>query len=518
MIRRINEANLNLRELEVKNEIGKRGDVLVRKIREGEPLMVNKDGVRKEIVIINKEQILPAITNIDGSFNAYKATMYFTMHDNPSRYKLDAIHGDDGELYKLNDLEKTAYFGSSKGSSLGSVDTRFVESIICIFLAWRQLKRADLTEQDFDDVLNLPDEMFQEFKRIWTSLDSKMEITQETILKYEASWKKTFVYVPNFLYYAGIVHSGFKNEHLLDPQKLYKFYQLSSSQGPIKALKEAFQRKHPGVNFAKWNPSDIFAVDITEEENLISQLESCKTSVKLNEIVDKSFDSRKMIGISLKKIKKESDIKIIVNKVTRPPKYTLKTIRLSRLPFATLGLEIIADRRSREFGPGSEVLVIRTRERNKLVNISAEVRGKTAKHGNMSLTQINKILLENDLETVPTVTSKAEKYYEKGIEDWTEEELREEILLINQKIIDKYGAIIDSKDLAIEVDRIRLLSKYQSLFLAWVIMEAQEVETDKEGVTLADKIIEEMFHFALSINITPGKEGGRTPKYARIID
>lgn len=518
MFDKINEANLSLRELEVKNEIGKRGDVLVRKIRDGEPLMVNKDGIRKEIVVINKEQILHAITNQDGTFNGYKAMMYFTRQENQSRYKLDAIHGDDGQLYKLNDLEKTAYFGSSRGTSLGSVDTRYVESIICIFLAWRQLKKSDLEEQDFEHIVSMPEQMFEELKRIWTSLDTKLNITQDLILKYEEAWRNTFIYIPNFLYYPGIIHSGFKNEYLLNPEKSYRFYQLSSSDQPIKILKEVFQKRHPGVNFAKWNPSDIFAVEIAEEQELFYKLDSCKTSVKLNEIVDKAFDNKQMVGISLKKIKKQGDIRIIVNKVTRPPKYTLKTIRLSRLPFATLGLEIYADRKSREFGPGSEVLVIRSRERNKLVNISAEVRGKTAKHGNMSLTQINKILEENGLETVPTVTSKSEKYYEQGIENWTEEELRDEILLINDKIIQNYGSIIDSKDLAIEVDRIRLLSKYQSLFLAWIIMEAQNVETEKEGITLADKVIEEMFHFALSINITPGKEGGRTPKYARIID
>ena len=48
-------------------------------------------------------------------------------------------------------------------------------------------------------------------------------------------------------------------------------------------------------------------------------------------------------------------------------------------------------------------------------------------------------------------------------------------------------------------------------------MEAQEEESDRRGYTKADLVVEEMFLYALSINIT-GKDRGRTPKYARIID
>ena len=163
------------------------------------------------------------------------------------------------------------------------------------FLAWRQLKKSDLEEQDFEHIVTMPEQMFEDLKKLWTSLDSKLNITQDLILNYEEAWKKTFIYIPNFLYYPGIIHSGFKNEYLLNPEKSYRFYQLSSSDQPIKILKEVFQKRHPGVNFAKWNPSDIFAVEVKEEQELFYKLESCKTSVKLNEIVDKAFDNKQMV-------------------------------------------------------------------------------------------------------------------------------------------------------------------------------------------------------------------------------
>ena len=516
--KRIDEAKMNLRELESKSPAGLRGDVLVSKIRDDEPITVTARGATKEVVVVNKEQVLKAITNKTGAYNPFKAAMYFTVPDAHKRYRPDAILGDDGEHYKLNDLEKTAEFGSSKGSGLGSVDTRYVESISCVFLAWRQLKRQDLTLEDYDDIMSLSVDSFQEFLGMYTRLDEKLALDRSDIARYWDKWKHSFTYIPNFLYYPGIIHSGFKNENLLDQGRLYRFCQLSCTGGAVAALRATFRDRHPGINFAKWNPSDIFAVDVSAEAEIEARLLACKSNSLLNDIVDKSFETRQMVGVSLKKIKSESDIRIIVNKITRPPRYKMSTVRVSRLPLATIGLEIVADRKSREFGHGSEVMVVRSRGGGKLQNISAEVRGKTAKHGNMSLTQINKILDFYGLEKVPSVAARTEEHYRQSIEEWSEADIKREILAINKKILHYYGTPIEPRVLALEVDRVRLLSKYQALFLAWVIMDAENYLSDREGYTLADRVVEDMFHFALSINITPGKDSGRTPRYARIVE
>ncbi len=514
----INEAKLNLRELEVKSELGLRGDVLVNKLRNDEPITMTTPAGTSDVVVVNKEQVVKAITNRDGSYNPYKGLRYFTLADAHKRYRPDAILGDDGNHYKLNDIDKTPDFGSRRGSGLGSVDTRYVESITCIFLAWRQLKRVDLSDLDYQDIMALDAANFEDFKSRYTRLDEKLRLGQADIANYWDKWKESFIHIPNFLYYPGIVHSGFKNEFLLDTGKLYRFCQLSASGGPVQALRKTFQQRHPGVNFAKWNPSDVFAIDLSKEAELESKLASCKSNALLNDIVDRSFEARDMVGISLKKVKSSSDIRIIVNKITRPPRYTLGTIRFSRQPFATLGLEIVAERRSREFGHGQEVMVIRSRDSRKMINISAEVRGKTAKHGNMSLTQINKILDSYGLEKVPGVGSRTERHYKDDIEDWSDAELKREIVAINKKLLNHYDTVIEPRNMSLEIDRMRLISKYQALFLAWVLMEAQDYLSDREGYTLADRVVEDMFHFALSINITPGRESGRTPRYARIVE
>jgi hypothetical protein len=188
------------------------------------------------------------------------------------------------------------------------------------------------------------------------------------------------------------------------------------------------------------------------------------------------------------------------------------------MPLATLGLELVAERRSREFGNGKEVMVIRSRDSSRMINISAEVRGKTAKHGNMSLTQINRILDSYGLDKVPVVGSRRESNYSDSIEEWDDEELRRGIIDFHDKLAHHYDTVIESRNMSLFVDRMRLISKYQSLFLAWVLMGAQSYLSDREGYSLADRAVEDMFHFALSINITPGKESGRTPRYARIVD
>jgi hypothetical protein len=514
----LNEANLNLRELSVGSGEGLRGDTLVRKIRDDEPItMRTKDG-HSDVVVVNKDQVLKAITNRDGTFNAYRAAKYFTIPDAHKRYRPDALLGEDGRHYKLNDIEKTAEFGSSGGSGLGSRDTRYVESITCVFLAWRQLKRTDLTELDYDDIISLPAESYLDFRDRYTQLDSRLELSQSDISRYWDKWADSFIHIPNFLYREGIVGSGYKNEHLLDPGKVYRFCQLSGTGGAVAALRRVFRERHPGINFAKWNPSDVFAVERDSEAAVEEQLLKCRTNLGLNEIVDRFFDTRQMVGVSLKKVKGSEDIKIVVNKITRPPKYKLSTIRFSRLPLATLGLEVLAERISREFGHGKEVMVVRSRDSSKMINISAEVRGKTAKHGNMSLTQINRILDSYGLEKVPGVGSRTEQHYADSIEDWSDADLKREIVAINNKLLNHYDTVVEPRGTVTEVDRMRLISKYQSLFLAWVLMEAQDYLSDRDGYTLADRVVEDMFHFALSINITPGKESGRTPRYARIVD
>ena len=116
----------------------------------------------------------------------------------------------------------------------------------------------------------------------------------------------------------------------------------------------------------------------------------------------------------------------------------------------------------------------------------------------------------------PVPVYRNDRFYESSIEDMDDEELTEEIIAINNKIVNKYNNVSRKITNVKEVDRGRLISKYQSLFLAWTLMECQN-DMYNDNYTIADRIIENMFHYALSINMT-GKVSGRTPRYVRIVD
>jgi hypothetical protein len=113
--------------------------------------------------------------------------------------------------------------------------------------------------------------------------------------------------------------------------------------------------------------------------------------------------------------------------------------------------------------------------------------------------EIYRIEGEEGLEQVPTV---------KEISTWSDFELRTEITIINNKITGRYD-IVKNTGRVTESNRARLTAKYQSLYLSWILMEL-----DDDNNTDVNNIIEEMFHYALSIKY----DKDRTPKYVRVID
>lgn len=515
---KFNEAQLNLKELEKDSKDGfRRGDVLVKKIKNKEELKTNKNGIKKDIIVQNSDEILPQITDSDGNYDVQSSQKYFLKSQN--RYKEDAIKGDDDENYKLNDLEKTSDFGSNRGSGLGTIDTRYVESIQCLFFAYRQRVRKPLTNEDVSKLLNLSDRTFERLKRFVDIGD--MKIDKSIISKFKHHWTPTFVKIANVIYQPGTANSGFKNDLLIDPNRIYKFCQISTKDGVVKAIKDKFY-EYERVSISKWNPADVWAIDIYTEDRTISSIKNCKSISELSDLITNLFDQKKLIGISLKKVSEKENVKLIVNKMTKIPIYKFESVKVAEDSLSTIGVKITAHRFSEEFGPAPEYMTVRSfGGPNKIQNISGEIEGKSARHGKISLTKINQILVEIlskvegcNIETVTSATS--EFYYEDNLSSWTDEELMDEIEAINQKIIRKYGDITSYTSKKVKMTRSRLISKYQSLFLAWILMENQNIPYNRM-YSVSDKIVGMMFQYALSINLT-GKKSGRTPKYARIID
>lgn len=497
------EANLTIQDLEKRGRDGLRGDVLIKKIKNFEPIVISKPGeAPKDVTVTNGEdEILPEIT-IDGTDN-YDPDGGVDFFKNGNRYN-DAIEGEDEESYKLNDIQKTAEFGSSKGSSAGTVATREIESLQCLILSYRQIKRTKVDESDYSILEKLRKSEFNDYLK---NVDTEISITSEMLRVYKSEWSQTFLKTANALYdkKTKMIRRGEKSDYLLNKRLEYTFYQISSKNGVSLAIKEAFKRCAQSANISKWNPADIWAVSKKAEQIIIGELDRCSNIKSLNHIIDTRFDRRELVGVSLKKVSKDEEVTMIINKVTDPPKYEFISVHLSKYPFLTASLRIEAQRKSYAFGDALEYMTIRSFAGSKVQNISGEIAGKSARQGKISLTKINMILEkyriegEEGLEQVPTV---------KEISTWSDFELRTEITIINNKITGRYD-IVKNTGRVTESNRARLTAKYQSLYLSWILMEL-----DDDNNTDVNNIIEEMFHYALSIKY----DKDRTPKYVRVID
>ena len=151
-IYKFNEKNLDIKELDKRSN----GEVLIKKIKNEEPIKILKKrgGLtikNDDVKVSNGDEIITNITDSEGDYDSNKGKRFFL---NGRRYK-EVI--DDGEQqYQLNDIEKTPDFGSSRGSSAGSLDTRDVESIQCFFLSYRQNKKKEINLQIYKrEVKNL---------------------------------------------------------------------------------------------------------------------------------------------------------------------------------------------------------------------------------------------------------------------------------------------------------------------------------------------------------------------------
>ena len=505
-IKKVSEANINLKELDkpVKGEPGKvRGDILVDKIDKGEDIsfkLKNKKTFQSNIV--NDEEIIDNITDPNGKFNSDKAKRFFTSGRN---YKKNIQVDGDETLYQLNDIEKTEDFGSSGGSSLGSVETRIVECIQCLFLSLRQTKGdKSLTEGDMDE---LYDEMGDIRRDLLENIRVPITITSDLIEKYSENWISTFVSTANALYEVRPVFTKDKaaDDNILSRRKTYIFYQIGFDKGLTQTLAETYRgfRETTGIPIAKWTPSDIWAVHRPQHNSIISRINDCDNINQLNDVVDTLFDQKSLRGISLKKLKtivSTSDVNLVINKVTPIPNYKFDEVVTSNNSLGSIGIKVIVDQISSiESQNKKECLDVRSFSGpSQISDVSGEVLGASARHGKVGLTMINRILMNLSVSKdikIPTIETKNE------LVDKSNEYLLSEIERLNDKI-KSLGRGVGTKGSI--VGRGRIISKYQALRLADTLYGYSD---------LADEIIENVFYYAMSIK----NEAFMCPKYVRII-
>ena len=493
------ESGLSLPVLASPGPNGLRGDEFVRKIREEEPLKMT--GTNDEIII--DKELLPNITHY-GRYSPEKAKNSLSR----SRVIFSVDNEDQG--YLLRDIEKTSDFGGSPGAYNRSIGTKITESIQCLVLSYKQDHKRLKKSFNYEAIENLKK---GEFRNYMKNVDTSIQIEPKNVSDYGEIWGSTFIKIANALYDKGMrIRRGVTKDSILKYDISYRFCHAKNTDGVVGVISTKYKELSKkmwdrSVNIDKWNPADIWAVDKSSEGVMISSIGDCTTINNLNQKIDEFFDSRRLVGISLKKVSENEEASLIVNKVVKAPKYEFSYVDLTEDPSRNMGVTIVANRSTTytQVKKGLEKLIVRTTA-TKIADISGEVQGRSAMHGKIALSKINEILDYFNLDMVPLVSEIG--FYNKGLE-WSDDDLINQINIINSMIRTKYKKYNkggSSSEELTNFNRRRLVSKYQSLYLSWIIMDGKKL-----NVNLA---LEEMLYYALSIKI----DGTRTPKYARVID
>ena len=486
-ILRFNEVNLNLAELEkTSKEGGIRGDVLVRKLKQQTEnpedkkaqLTFNPKDKKGEVTSVdNPEEIIDNIT--DGpnqNFDIEKAKDFFMR-----RGKYLPVFNTDDRDYKLNDVEKTEEFGSSGGSSLGSKETRNVESIQCLYCSLRQNLGRPINRNDFEEFFDISGYIKEE---LLEDIKVMIDITPEMLENYEKRWGDTFITTANALFeYRQTYKVKGEKKSVLDDRKKYIFYQNGFNGGLNLTIQKAFKSFFK-MQIAKWNPSDIWVVNKVLANQIQESISRSNSIDNLNNRMDRYFRMRDLVGVSLKKVRNINSAELLINKVTERPTYEFIKVRTSYNPLNSLGVNILLKQKSELESENREIsIVIRTfGGKDRLADVSGEILGSSSRHGKIGLTEINSIFsrVSKDIPLVPSYR------FLKNISD---EEIYQEIVHLNDYI----GEVGDkSKQMKSEKTstKVRLISKYQALLVAKNLYEFEEFR---------DEICKMIMYYGLAI-------------------
>lgn len=492
-INKITEANIDLNDLDKPGQGGLRGDILVKKLKDGDEILFNpKSGDISLTRVVNSDEIITNITNDVEKYDSKKSREFFKTGNRFNK----VIQGEDDVKYQLNDIEKTKDFSMKSGTSLGSVETRMVETIQCFFLSLRQKMDRDLILDEVDKFI-FDKELFAE---VILDFRSKVKLTPTDIINYSGSWLETFINTANSMYSNIPVYTTDLKVNILSKVKRYIFCHISCDDGISGALLNKY-RGFPesiGVPISKWTPSDVWAIDSRREQEILTEVKKSSTISELNDVIDKYFDTKVLRGISLKKVKSK-DFNIVINKVTPKPKYVFDRCIIAKDPLTSLGIKIVSKRKSVYMGYDDEIMDLRifSGSYHNPTDISGEIVGENARHGKIGLNKINDMIRKNCGHEY-LIPVKAQ------LDLLSDEEIENEIFNMNDSLMDKgatYGKTGPSK----EVTRARLISKYQSLKVGELLYTLEK--------PILMELIKNIYYYALCIE----NDQFESPKYVRII-
>ena len=552
------EKGLTLTDLTGSSVDGKRGDTLVRKLKNKEKIRLNNgelvdieqmkdpdiDGTWQDADIASDNML-----DDSGKFDIVKATDYLK---NTKKSKAARVNSyvkvfkdtDTDEEYTIGDFQKDRDFGSTGAG----VRIREHESIQMMFLAKRIQENVDfpapkMTKKMVKDRITkqMKEVKIYEYPEIRDILESfknqtnfkignttlypapGFKLTDDMFNHYcdDQSWLSTFCNVPNKL----CGQKDQSNNLVLSPNIKYTIFHVaykgSESTSNVIFKKYKVLSKGHAVDFSKYCPADIYVVDSNSVETLNKGIESCKDIFELNSFLNDSFRDRQIIPISLKRVgPSPNSATLIVNAEDNMelPTFKVSSFKLSKDMEKGIGSKIMTN--SEWINNGDKIdrqrnLTMDSPNTGKNSNIDGEIDGVWARHGKVSFAWIKKFIEESTL-------------YHNNVEDagrimeWQQlvgysiDELKKMLGDLQKDLIDLKSEMNISIDYDLAGREIKgniekkLISKIQSLQIIKALAVIDKNDKSKKEV---DRIVSNMLLYALSIQ----NPGFSSPKYVRVI-
>ena len=511
------EAELTLPELGKDRDGQFRGNVLIKKLKNHEPITTIKDKnvtidkMKDDGVWVEPEDAIDNITDTEGNYDIDKAQSYFKKGKGKGRF-IKVFMDEEEEEYQLNQFKKTKEFGSKGSGRL----TRQFESIQCIFLGIKQAFPNQLLTSG-----NLLD-FFQKYKSIVSSvgsslvkLNSNINIDEQILEDFlqDENWISTFFKIPNKLW---------KGTNYLNREDIYEIYHVANQDKDsvfVNLSNKYKQFSKAGgfndINITKWCPADVYLISINGKETILDEIKKTKNIIELNSIVDKYFDAKKLIPISLKKIDKDRTFKIITNREVDKdlPEFEISTLITNNDPKKGIGSKISTFstwkyRNNKNVDHKSRVLNLDSSDTSKKTDIDGEIEGSSSRHGKISFNAMKKII--DSYKTQVSFTEIQSKDY---LSNREVSELESIVLDLKQKVDEITPDTLllhtsSNRSTNISGNKNKLISKIQSL---QIVLAMSQIYSQDQSI--ANNIITKIMRYALSIQT----DKFDTPRYLRII-
>ncbi len=512
----LEEVNLSLPELGKTRGDSLRGNILVNKLKSGEPISTDKGDtiISKMKDDGNWESVPDAIDNItddEGNYDADKAKSYLK---SGSRY-VKTFKDVKGSEFSVNQFKKTKEFGSKGAGRL----IRQFESVQCIFIAIKQanpnlmLSSSNLERlfQNFKSNAELKNSLF---------LPQEIDVNDELIQDFlqDTNWVSTFCKIPNKLFLDA--------NSFVDRSIKYNIFHVANkdSRSPLINIYKKYSEfaktgKFSDINFAKFCPADVYLVSKAHMGSINNSIMTTKNIVELSDLIDGLFVKKLLLPLSLKKIDKNTPFSIIVNKEPgkEMPEFYIDEFLIGS-DLKGIGSKISTTsiwkhRDDKDVDVKNRIMNFDSSDTSKKQNIDGEVEGSSSRHGKISFNAISRIL-------TPIYT----KYNIQKIQNHSE--LRENSIdELKQMVLDLVGKIqsqsnsISEEPIGIQIRPIKrgsdisgsenkLISRIQSLQVSLALLDLYILDRKS-----ANEVITKMMRYALSIQT----DTFETPMYLRVI-